>query len=83
MYTAAFDLGTTAVKGVLVSDAKETAFRYTHPVNPPAAVSVQGMADPRLQYMEQDPRDWYAAFRAVSRRIFQAGFKPGAIRGKS
>jgi xylulokinase len=31
--------------------------------------------------MEQDPRDWYAAFCTVSRRIFQAGFEPGAIRG--
>jgi xylulokinase len=31
--------------------------------------------------MEQDPQDWYAAFCAVSRRIFQSGFEPGAVRG--
>ncbi|MDR2019964.1 MAG: hypothetical protein LBQ14_04280 [Treponema sp.] len=81
MYTAVFDLGTTAVKGVLVSDAKEAVFRYAQPVNAPAASSVQNGTDPRIQYVEQDPRDWYAAFCAVSRRIFRAGFEPGAVRG--
>jgi xylulokinase len=80
MYTAVFDLGTTAVKGVLVSDEKEAVFRYTQPVNAPAVFAGDG-ADPRIQYMEQDPRDWYAAFRAVSRRIFQSGFEGGEIRG--
>ncbi|MDR1374358.1 MAG: hypothetical protein LBJ24_05235 [Treponema sp.] len=80
MYTAVFDLGTTAVKGVLVSDAKEAVFRYTQPIRATAAPAQNG-ADPRIQYMEQDPQDWYDAFCAVSRRIFQGGFEPGSVRG--
>ena len=55
-YTAAFDLGTTAVKGVLVSDKKELSFSYSLPLE---TISLR-------ERKEQDPREWYKAFCAIS-----------------
>jgi len=55
-YTAAFDVGTTALKGVLISDAKELAFEKSLPLE---TVSVG-------DYKEQNPNDWYKAFCTLS-----------------
>jgi xylulokinase len=71
MYVAAFDLGTTAVKGVLVSDEKKAVFQYALPLE----TLFSG------DYKEQNPRDWYRAFCGISRRIFESGFRPEQIRG--
>jgi xylulokinase len=70
-YVAAFDLGTTAVKGVLVSDEKNVAFQHTLPLE----TLFSG------DYKEQKPLDWYRAFCGISRRIFESGFRPDQIRG--
>jgi xylulokinase len=72
MYTAAFDLGTTAVKGVLVSDTKEVVFQTALPVE--TFFAADG-------FKEQDPRDWYHGFCEISRMIFARGFDPRDIRG--
>jgi xylulokinase len=70
-YVAAFDLGTTAIKGVLVSDEKNVAFQYTLPLE----TIFSG------DYKEQKPRDWYRAFCGISRKIFESGFRPEQILG--
>jgi xylulokinase len=70
-YAAAFDLGTTAVKGVLVSDERKTVFQHTLPLE----TLFSG------DHKEQDPRDWYRAFCGISRKIFESGFRPEQIRG--
>jgi xylulokinase len=70
-YVAAFDLGTTAVKGVLVSDEKKVVFQYALPLE----TIFSG------DYKEQNPRDWYRAFCGISRKIFESGFRPEQIRG--
>ncbi|MDR1618728.1 MAG: hypothetical protein LBS06_06750 [Treponema sp.] len=68
---AAFDLGTTAVKGVLVSDERTIVFQYALPLE----TLFSG------DHKEQDPRDWYGAFCGISRKIFESGFRPEQIRG--
>jgi xylulokinase len=68
---AAFDLGTTAVKGILVSDEKKVVFQHTLPLE----TLFSG------DYKEQNPRDWYRAFCGISRKIFETGFRPEQIRG--
>ncbi|MDR1899268.1 MAG: hypothetical protein LBQ55_04595 [Treponema sp.] len=70
-YTAAFDLGTTAVKGVLISDERKAVFQYTLPLE----THFSG------EYKEQNPRDWHMAFCGISRMIFKSGFHPEQIRG--
>ncbi|MDR2110121.1 MAG: hypothetical protein LBP32_02305, partial [Spirochaetaceae bacterium] len=70
-YTAAFDLGTTAVKGVLISDDRKPVFQDSLPIE----TYFPG------DRAEQNPHDWYRAFLGVSRGIFRGGFKPEEIRG--
>jgi xylulokinase len=70
-YVAAFDLGTTAVKGVLISEERKAVFRHTLPLE----TLFSG------DYKEQNPRDWYDAFCGISRTIFENGFSPKDIRG--
>ena len=52
MYTAAFDAGTTALKGVVLSDDKHIVFQKTIPLE---TICSGG-------FREQDPRAWYRAF---------------------
>ncbi|MDR0760478.1 MAG: hypothetical protein LBF74_10290 [Treponema sp.] len=70
-YVAAFDLGTTAIKGVLVSREGKAVFQHTLPLK----TLFSG------EYKEQDPRDWYRAFCGISRMIFENGFSPDHILG--
>jgi xylulokinase len=70
-YVAAFDLGTTAVKGVLVSEERKAVFQYTLPLE----TVFSG------DHKEQNPHDWYDAFRGISGMIFKNGFPPEQIRG--
>ena len=55
-YTAAFDVGTTALKGVLISDKKELAFEKSLPLE---TISIG-------EHKEQNPNDWYKAFCTLS-----------------
>ena len=70
-YIATFDIGTTAVKGVLLdrdgncvrekSETLETVFEGT--------------------FKEQRPGDWYNAFCAVARSFFSSGIAPDCVCG--
>ena len=55
-FTAVFDIGTTAVKAVLVSDTKEMAFSHSLPLE----------TIYRREYKEQDPNEWYRVFCSIS-----------------
>ena len=55
-YTAAFDLGTTALKGVLVSDTKKLAFAHSLPLETLSSG----------EHIEQDPKEWYKVFCNLS-----------------
>jgi xylulokinase len=56
-----FDIGTTAVKGVLVEDNGQ--------VLDTASVEIQTIYDG--EYKEQDPDSWYAAFCEISRKFLE------------
>ena len=58
-YIATFDIGTTAVKGVLVSLYGQSVANYS--VNIPTIFTGE--------FKEQDPRDWYEAFCEISRKM--------------
>ena len=58
-YIATFDIGTTAVKGVLVSTSGQSVANYS--VNIPTIFTGE--------FKEQDPRDWYEAFCVISRKM--------------
>ena len=58
-YIATFDIGTTAVKGVLVSILGKSVANYS--VNIPTIF--------HGEFKEQDPRDWYNAFCEISRKM--------------
>ncbi|WP_080833839.1 xylulokinase [Cohnella massiliensis] len=68
-YIAAFDIGTTNVKGILVS--QDMGVRAERDV--PLRILQSG------QRMEQHPDDWYAAVADISRHWFSAGIAPEAI----
>ena len=55
-YIAAFDAGTTAVKGTLVNEAGETV----------VSCSAELTTLTRGGFQEQNPGDWWAAFCAIS-----------------
>ena len=58
-YIAAFDAGTTAVKGTLVSEAGEAVL----------SCSAELTTLVREGFQEQEPGDWWAAFCAISRQF--------------
>ncbi|MDR2160389.1 MAG: hypothetical protein LBP23_10030, partial [Treponema sp.] len=70
-YAAAFDLGTTAVKGVLVSEEGKAVLQHTLPLKTLFSGNCK----------EQNPDDWYNAFCSISRMIFKNGFSPEQICG--
>lgn len=76
-YALACDVGTTALKGALVRGDGTIAASASEPLD----LLIDG--DRR----EQDPRQWWEAFRAVTRRMMEAaragdsGFAPGRIEG--
>ena len=54
-----FDIGTTAVKGVLVSSAGEVLYSQSQTVH----------TIHNGDHREQDPREWYDLFCRISRQI--------------
>ncbi|MEM1485669.1 FGGY family carbohydrate kinase [Oscillospiraceae bacterium PP1C4] len=70
-YIAAFDVGTTAVKGVVVTTEGKVV--YSSSIN--IDTIFQG------EYKEQKPSDWYSAFCKISREFFKRGFKPTEFLG--
>lgn len=61
-YVAAFDAGTTAVKGTLVNEAGEAVLSRS--------VELSTLCQDGFQ--EQAPQDWWAAFCAISRQFTEA-----------
>ena len=61
-YIAAFDAGTTAVKGTLVNEAGEAVLSR----------SVEISTICRDGFQEQAPQDWWAAFCTISRQFTEA-----------
>ena len=59
-YIATFDIGTTAVKGVLLDEQGTPVHWESKGIE----TIFQG------DHKEQDPRDWYAAFQAISKGFF-------------
>lgn len=61
MLTAAYDIGTTAVKGVLMDDAGTVLSTYSEPVT----TIFEG------ERKEQDPEEWWEQFCRISRRFIK------------
>lgn len=70
-YIATFDIGTTAVKGVLIS-AEGTAV-FMKSIN--IGTIFEG------DFKEQNPLDWYKAFCEISKEYFANGYSPEDIIG--
>lgn len=60
MLAATFDIGTTAVKAVVVRDDRTAVFTDSAPVH-----TIE-----KGNFREQNPDEWYEAFCKISRRIF-------------
>ncbi len=69
-YIAAFDVGTTAVKGTLVNEAGEAVLSRSVELSTPC----------RDGFQEQAPQDWWAAFCEISRQ-FTGEVPPAEIQG--
>lgn len=70
-YIATFDIGTTAVKGVLLSTEGTPVFTMS--------IGIETIF--KDDYREQDPKDWYKAFSAISKELFLKGYNSGDIIG--
>lgn len=69
-YIAAFDLGTTNTKGVLVDEQASIAYENNIPMDVSQA---QGG-------VEQHPEDWYRAIADIAQQWFRAGIDPSSIK---
>lgn len=70
-YIATFDIGTTALKGVMVSAEGDSVMEKS------AALETVFDGD----YKEQRPLDWYSAFCEISNHFFKEGIEPGKVLG--
>lgn len=70
-YVASFDIGTTQVKGVLVSTDQTVVCSLSKPIE---TVFYQDTK-------EQRPEDWYTVFCQISREFFAKGYRPEDILG--
>jgi len=70
-YIAAFDIGTTALKGALISTAGNSVKEKSVPLE----TIFNG------ERKEQRPLDWYAGFCEISNFFFNEGFRPDEILG--
>lgn len=70
-YIATFDIGTTAVKGVLVSK--------DHQVLSTKSKTLKTISQGNVK--EQNPLDWYNAFCTLSRQFFEEGYDPKRVTG--
>lgn len=69
MLIATFDIGTTAIKGVLVNHEKEIVFQRMLPIDTLY----------HEDYKEQNPCHWYQIFCLITQQMWQAGFLPKDI----
>ena len=70
-YIATFDIGTTAVKGVLVSIDGAPAFTKS--------INIETVFEGNFK--EQRPLDWYKAFCMISKELFASGYSSANIIG--
>lgn len=70
-YIATFDIGTTAVKGVLIDVNGAPAYSRS--------IGIETIYEDNFK--EQRPNDWYEAFCAISKEFFAQGFAPDDITG--
>lgn len=70
-YIATFDIGTTAVKGVLVSADGIPVFTRS--------IGIETVFEG--DFKEQHPHDWYKAFCTISKELFSEGYSSGDIIG--
>lgn len=70
-YIATFDIGTTAVKGVMMSADGKAVLEDSIGIE----TVFQG------QWKEQRPQDWYAAVCRITEGFFKQGLKPETISG--
>ncbi len=70
-YIATYDIGTTAVKGVLMSSDGKSVMEKS--------VTLETLF--RGDDKEQRPLDWYSAFCEISNYFFEEGLQPGEVSG--
>lgn len=70
-YIATFDIGTTAVKGALVSIEGTVVFTKS--------INIETIFEG--EFKEQNPLDWYKAFCEISKEYFSNGYSPENIIG--
>jgi len=70
-YIASFDIGTTAVKGVIVDLSG-------HVINSKSLIITTVYKD---EYIEQDPNEWYRLFCTMSKELIRESCNPSEIRG--
>lgn len=70
-FIATFDIGTTAVKGVLMSEEGKNIMEES------VGLETIFLED----WKEQRPSDWYAAFCKISRGFFEKGISPSDVKG--
>lgn len=70
-YIATFDIGTTAVKGVLISiDGTPVITK---------SINIETVF--KNSFKEQRPLDWYMAFCRISKEFFDSGYSPADVIG--
>jgi len=67
---AAFDIGTTAAKGVLVERARGIVYEEAR---------AYATAYPSARFVEQDPEDWWRAVRDLCAAFWRAGYAPDRV----
>ncbi|WP_227019810.1 xylulokinase [Sinanaerobacter chloroacetimidivorans] len=70
-YIATFDIGTTAVKGVLMTASGKSVMEKS--------INLETILNG--EYKEQRPEDWYAAFCEISGFFFREGLRPEDVSG--
>jgi xylulokinase len=70
-YIATFDIGTTAVKGVIVSSDGNPVFSKS--------INIETIYE--KNFIEQCPTDWYEAFCSISKEYFAQGYHADDIIG--
>lgn len=71
MYIATFDVGTTALKGVLVSKEGKSLKEKS--------ISIETVFN--AEFIEQRPLDWYTAFCRIAKEFFEEGLRPHEVAG--
>lgn len=73
MYLMGIDVGTTGVKGVLISQRGETVAE---------SINYYPVHSPRTNWFEQNPDDWWkAAVLSIQKMLKSSGIKPSQVAG--